>query len=93
MTELDLVARDAGGHGTEFVNSITVGRAVTSRLRVYGEFFSLVSPSPGFQWEGQADAGSTYALRENVQLDAGCNFGVTRAAPDFEAFVGLSLRR
>jgi hypothetical protein len=93
MTELDLVARDAGGYGTEFVNSITVGRGVTRRLRIYAEFLAVVSPSPGFHWQGQADTGWTYALHQNVQLDAGCNVGVTRSAPDFIAFVGLSLRR
>jgi hypothetical protein len=54
---------------------------------------AVVSPSPGVDWQGQADTGWTYALHENVQLDAGCNVGVTRSAPDFIAFVGLSHRR
>jgi hypothetical protein len=36
--------------------------------------------------------GFTYALGENLQLDGGCNFGVTEAAPDFNPFVGFSFR-
>lgn len=28
----------------------------------------------------------------NLQLDLGCNFGVTEAAPDYSPFVGFSAR-
>ena len=93
MTEFDLVAGDAGSHDAQFVNSITVGRTVTRRLGIYAEFLVVTRPSPDFRWQGQADTGWTYALRENLHLDAGCNFGVTQSAPGFRPFVGLSLRR
>jgi hypothetical protein len=36
--------------------------------------------------------GWTYAIDDNVQLDWGCNFGVTKSAPDYNPFVGLSFR-
>lgn len=56
---------------------------------VYVEFFSQLS-------EGELaitlDAGMTYALTENIQLDCGCNFGVTEVAEDFNPFVGFSVR-
>lgn len=42
--------------------------------------------------KGVAEAGVTYALTENIQLDCGCNFGVTEAAEDFNPFVGFSVR-
>ena len=93
MTEIDLTARDAGGYGAGFINSVTVGRGVTRKLGVYAEFFALAGAPAGRGWQGQADAGLTYAASKNVQLDAGCNFGVTRSAPDFRPFVGLSVRR
>jgi hypothetical protein len=38
------------------------------------------------------DFGLTYELTPNIQLDAGINVGVTKAAPDFNPFVGLSWR-
>ena len=37
-------------------------------------------------------AGLTYDLTKNVQLDCGCNFGLTESAPDYQPFVGLSVR-
>ncbi len=43
-------------------------------------------------WIGAVDIGITYALRENVQLDCGCDIGITRAADDFNAFSGVSFR-
>jgi hypothetical protein len=42
---------------------------------------------------GGGDLRTTGALDENTQLDFGCNFGVTKAAPDFMPFLGFSWRR
>ena len=52
----------------------------------------LVVQAAQHRWQGQVDVGWTCALGEDVQLDLGCNFGVTEAAPDFNPFVGLSRR-
>jgi len=38
------------------------------------------------------DFGLTYALTKNIQLDAGINIGITRAADDWNPFVGVSWR-
>lgn len=92
MTEFDFVADGSGEYDTEFINSITLGRDLTEKLGAYAEFFTVASSAPGFDWQGQVGAGWTYALREDVQLDWGCNFGVTRSAPDYNPFVGLSFR-
>lgn len=89
MTEVDVVFRDDGGYGPDFINSITFNHDIIGNLAGYGEFFSQLS-------EGELaitlDVGLTYALTENIQLDAGCNFGVTEAAEDFNPFVGFSVR-
>lgn len=76
----------------EFVNSITFSRAIAGKLSGYCEFFSSVSTERDSSWIGTADFGLTYALTENVQLDCGCNIGVTDAADDINAFSGLSVR-
>ena len=93
MTEFDILA-DADGRGRHFewVNSITFSRDLTSRLGGYVEFFSVHSYEDGTEWMAQADVGLTYALTDDVQLDAGCNFGVTRNAPDVQPFLGLTVR-
>jgi len=92
MTELDFVANGAGGYDTEFVNSITVGRDLSESWGLYVEFFTVTGSAPAFRWQGQADVGATYALNANLQLDWGCNFGVTESAPDFNPFLGISVR-
>ena len=56
------------------------------------EFFSSVSTERGAGWVGTVDIGFTYALTKNMQLDAGINLGVTRAADDWNPFIGLSWR-
>ena len=92
MTESDFVSDGGGGYDAEWVNSITVGHEFTKRLSGYCEFFTVTSRAPGFKWQGQVDVGLTYAIADNVQLDVGCNFGVTRSAPDYQPFIGLSRR-
>jgi len=93
MTELDFVRNGANtGYDREWVNSITVGHDLNDRVGCYLEFFTVTSSARGFKWQGQVDVGVTYALKANVQLDAGCNFGVTKSAPDYQPFVGISYR-
>lgn len=92
MTECDFVAGEDDGDEVEFVNSVTLARDVTRRLGMYVEFYTVTGTAPGLRWQGQVDVGWTYALGEDMQLDLGCNFGVTEAAPDFNPFVGLSRR-
>jgi hypothetical protein len=92
MTEIDFVSDGGGGYDTEWVNSITFARDLTERLGGYVEFFTVTSRTPGFKWQGQFDIGFTYALRPDTQLDFGCNFGVTKSAPDYQPFVGFSRR-
>lgn len=92
MTEVDFVSDGAGGRDTEWINTITFARDLTGRLGGYLEFVAVTGSAPGFKWQGQFDAGLTYALNENTQFDLGCNFGVTASAPDYQPFVGLSRR-
>ncbi len=93
MTQVDF-NRDASGRGhhPEFVNSITVSHDLVGNLGGYVEFFSSVSPERGSGWVGTVDLGLTYALTKNIQLDAGVNIGVTRAADDMNPFLGISFR-
>jgi hypothetical protein len=76
----------------EFFNSATFGRDIVGKLGGYVEFFSNVSAERGVGWAGTVDIGFTFDLTENVQVDAGVNFGVTRAADDEEFFAGLTVR-
>ncbi len=76
----------------EFIQSVTVGHAIAGKLSGYLEFFSNLSTERQSGWVATADAGLAYLVTENLQLDGGCNFGVTKAADDFNPFVGLTVR-
>ncbi len=93
MTEFDFVRNDGrDGHHTEFVNTITVGRAIAGDFGMYVEFFSAVSTEDDSPWVGTFDVGFTYALTPDIQLDGGVNVGVTDSADDINPFLGISLR-
>ena len=74
------------------MNTVTFGHDIIGDLGGYVEFFSSVSAEAGSDWVGTVDLGLTYALTKNIQLDAGINIGVTRAADDWNPFVGISWR-
>lgn len=80
------------GYTTEFVNTITFGHKILGDLGGYIEFFSQVSAESDTDWIGTVDLGLTYAISEDIQLDAGVNLGVTRSAEDINPFLGLSWR-
>lgn len=93
MTEVDFLRNEENrGYHTEFVNSITFGHDIIGKLGGYVEFFSSVSTERGSNWSGVVGLGLTYGLTENIQLDAGCNIGVTRSADDVNPFIGISMR-
>ena len=93
MTQFDYIRDGAGsGHHPEFVNTITFGHNIVGNLDGYIEFFSAVSTERDSEWIGTVDAGLTYGLTEDIQLDAGINIGVTRSADDWNPFLGISWR-
>ncbi len=90
MTEGDVVRNAVDdGYTLAWINTVTVGYALTANLSVFGEFTAKVgegSPALGF------DTGLTYAVNKDLQLDCGVNFGLTRAADDVVLFAGFTRR-
>lgn len=75
-----------------FVTSITTSHAIAGDLGFYVEFFSETSGEDGAEWVATFDAGLTYGIGTNTQLDLGSNTGITDAADDQNWFVGISHR-
>lgn len=92
MAEVDFVRDGSNAFDTEYLNTVTFSHDIVGNLGGYVEFAALFTPESDAQWQGQIDVGLTYGLNENTQLDIGCNFGVTSVAPDYNPFVGLTLR-
>jgi hypothetical protein len=79
-------------HHADFINSITLDHAIIGKLSGYVEFFSDISTQRHAGWVGTVDAGLEFLVTKNVQLDCGCNFGVTPAADDYNPFAGITIR-
>jgi len=90
MTEGD--ARWSDEHGDyrpAWLNTLSVGHKLFGPLDGYVELTSDTGDGPQVM---TADAGITWLLDRNTQLDAGANLGVSRTAPDVQVFSGLSRR-
>ena len=83
--------RDRDYHA-DFINSATLGHALIGKLSGYLEFFSDLSAESHSAWVGTVDTGLEFLVTKNIQLDCGCNFGVTRAADKFNPFAGITVR-
>jgi Putative MetA-pathway of phenol degradation len=92
-TATSFLRNDAdGNYHEEFANMVTFDHAIVGKLSGYCEFFSSVSTVHGAGWVGTVDVGLEYLVTKNVQLDCGCNVGVTRAADDVNPFAGITVR-
>ena len=93
MTEVDFVSDDDGGYDTEWLNSITFSHDIAGQARRLRRVLLRRRQRAGLRlaaarWTSASPTPSS----DNVQFDFGCNFGVTKSAPDFQPFVGFSIR-
>jgi hypothetical protein len=92
-SRLDFAGNQPGkGYHLDFMNSLALHHKLFGDLAGYIEFFSLVNNHRASKWAGTADAGFIYSLSDDVQLNWGANFGVTRAAEDWSLFAGIAWR-
>jgi len=92
--EIDVNA-DSDGHGYHIgtVQVVSLGANLTPRLNVSGELWGNWGFDPmGTVRQYSADASAAYLVSNNVQLDAGANFGLNRNTPDIELYTGIALR-
>jgi len=70
--------------------SATVNHVLVGNLSGFVEI-AAAGPADG-EWEVTFDAGLTYGIGEDVQLDVGAFVGLNRAASDLVLFAGISWR-
>jgi hypothetical protein len=88
-------AADANGHGhhAAMAQVIGLGWAVNDKLNLGAELWGAWDWDPaGTTRQASADGSVAYLVSNDVQLDAGANFGLNRATPDVEFYGGVSLR-
>lgn len=59
---------------------------------VFGEFESVVTTESGEGWAGHLGVGLTWDVHEDLALEGGVNFGVTRPADDLNFFFAIVRR-
>lgn len=93
MTEIDILRRESGrGYAPTFVNSAALGFDVTDKLGLFAEVFVERSSESGAETVVTLGGGFTYAVTDNLQLDAAVNVGATSAADDLNVIAGVSRR-
>jgi hypothetical protein len=92
--ELDWLADgDGSGHHVAMSQVIGLGYQVSSKLNLSGELWGQWDWDPaGTQRQATADAAAAYLVNNDLQLDAGANFGLNRDTPDLELYTGFSVR-
>ena len=83
---------DLSGRHAEWLGSASLSYAWSDNLGTYYEAGARVGTDDPRGEPVVLGTGLTYKLSENLQLDAGVNFGVTRAADRINSFVGVSAR-
>ncbi len=81
----------SGSYRAEYLGTAALSYEWTSVFATYCEI--VIDHAPANATTAVAlGAGLTYAVTENLQLDAGVNFGVTTDADRFNPFVGVATR-
>jgi hypothetical protein len=96
QTEVDALkdANDTKRY-TNFVNIANLSHPVSfisKDLSASIEFYSSVGTDTYTPAVYTFDVGLAYMILANVQLDAGANFGLTRASPNLDIYTGISAR-
>ena len=92
--ELDWVA-DADGHGhhAAMEQVATLGWAASGKVDISAEIWGGWDWDPaGTTRQASADGSIAYLVNNDLQLDAGANFGLNRVTPDVELYAGVSKR-
>ncbi|HWE45952.1 MAG TPA: transporter [Caulobacteraceae bacterium] len=92
--ELDSLENAAlDGHHLNMVQLVNLSRPVTGKLGLAVEYWADQNWDPlETVAQRSADVAATYALSNTLQLDAGVNFGLNRATPRSQLYVGVSKR-
>ena len=93
MTGIDLAADDTGnGYHAVFVNSITASHGLTESTAFFVELVSVLSAESGADDEAYFNAGLTWAVLPQWQVDGGIRAGLASASTDFTPFLGFSAK-
>lgn len=80
------------GYATLYDSTLMLAHSLNDKWSIYTEFWNEMSSDQGAAWQATWDAGLTYLVRDNLQVDIGMAYGLTAATDDFNVLTGFSLR-
>lgn len=83
---------DAAGYHAEYLATASLAYEWSDRLGTYYEVAATFNTEDPHGEIVVLGTGVTYAVMDNLQLDAGVNFGITDAADRINPFIGASTR-
>lgn len=95
VPEVDILADTArlARRHIQFVGLANLGFGLSSKLTLYTELWTAQNFDPaGTVRQYSADAALAYIVHPNLQFDFGGNFGLNRATPDAQLYLGVSSR-
>ena len=93
MTQFDYIKNDGRpGYHVEYVNSGLASFQLSEQWTTYVEVFTRFNNEGPFHGIVIVGGGFLYKIKDNLQLDFGVNFGVTRASDAINPFIGISKR-
>jgi len=81
---------ETNGYDLEFLATVCVGISLTERWGGYSEI--IISAGEDTKAQVRSATGLTFAITDDLVLDAGIRIGLNRAAPDLGIFSGMSFR-
>jgi hypothetical protein len=92
--EVDWAAdASGGGHHAAMAQVASLGLQVNPKLSLSAELWGRWDWDPsGTTRQYSADGSIAYLVSNDVQLDAGANFGLNHQTPDVELYTGVSVR-
>ena len=90
--EIDVLSDDGHGYHAALTNLVNLGVAASDRVTLSAELWNNLNFAPhGTIRQWSADASAAFLPTKRIQLDAGANFGLSRATPDLELYAGASI--
>ena len=80
------------GHHFNFTQLINLSHPITPKLTAYGELYSTIGTDKRSPAVYTADFALAYLITDTLQVDVGTNIGLNHAAPNLQAYTGISQR-
>jgi hypothetical protein len=91
--EVDVLKNYAdAGHHFNYTQLINISHPVGPKVTVYGELYSALGTDARTPPVYTLDAAVAWTVSDTLQLDAGANIGLNRAAPNLQLYTGISKR-